>query len=97
MTSLGDVIRGLLAKAEKWRGRGINEADTRALFVEPLLGALGWDVDDLDAVRREHRVYTYLFDRRPSVQEPFLTPWSPVRADAAWAARLHPHLWCPYA
>jgi len=57
MTSLGDVIRGLLAKAEKWRNRGINEADTRALFVEPMLGALGWDVDDLDAVRREHRVY----------------------------------------
>jgi predicted transport protein len=57
MTTLGDVIRGLLAKAEKARDRGINEADTKALFVEPMLGALGWDVDDLDAVRREHRVY----------------------------------------
>jgi len=57
MTLLGDVIRGLLAKAERWRDRGINEADTKALFVEPMLGALGWDVDDLDAVRREHRVY----------------------------------------
>ncbi len=57
MTSLGDVIRGLLAKAEKARDSGINEAETRALFVAPMLRALGWDVDDLDAVRQEYRVY----------------------------------------
>lgn len=36
---------------------GINEADTKALFIEPMLGALGWDVHDLDAVNREYRVY----------------------------------------
>ncbi len=57
MTSLADVIRELLGKAEKWQGRAINEADTKALFIEPMLGALGWDVHDIDAVRREHRVY----------------------------------------
>jgi len=57
MTSLEDVIRGLLGKADRWRDRKINEADTKALFVEPMFVALGWDVDDLDAVRREHRVY----------------------------------------
>lgn len=44
-------------KADKWRDRDINEADTKALFIEPMLGALGWDIHDLDAVNREYRVY----------------------------------------
>lgn len=57
MSSLEDVIRELLGKADKWRDRSINEANTKALFVEPMLGALGWDVNDFDAVRREDRVY----------------------------------------
>lgn len=57
MTRLHDAIQRLLAKAEKWRDRSINEADTRALFIEPVLATLGWDVDDVDAVCREHRVY----------------------------------------
>ncbi|MDP2949187.1 MAG: DUF5655 domain-containing protein [Chloroflexota bacterium] len=44
-------------KAARWRDKGINEADTKALFIEPMLTALGWDVQDLDAVNREYRVY----------------------------------------
>lgn len=51
------TIQELLNKAEKWRDRGINEADTKALFIEPMLGVLGWDVHDLDTVNREYRVY----------------------------------------
>lgn len=57
MMVLRDAIRELLDKADRWRGQGINEADTKALFIEPVLGVLGWDVRDLDVVRREFRVY----------------------------------------
>ena len=57
MIAIRDAIRALLDKVDRWRERGINEADTRALLIEPMLGALGWDVHDLDEVNREYRVY----------------------------------------
>lgn len=34
-----------------------NEANTRALLIEPLLASLGWNLTDLDVVDREYRVY----------------------------------------
>jgi predicted type IV restriction endonuclease len=34
-----------------------NEANTKALLIEPLLAALGWDLGDLNQVDREFRVY----------------------------------------
>lgn len=56
--SLVDAIQKLLvtARALKASSAG-NEANTKALLVEPLLAALGWDTGDLEAVEREHRVY----------------------------------------
>lgn len=54
---LREAILGLLAKADKWSSSNINEANTKALFIEPLLHSLGWDVHDLDMVTREYRVY----------------------------------------
>jgi hypothetical protein len=35
----------------------LNEADTRALLVDPILAALGWAMDDPSQVRREFNVY----------------------------------------
>jgi len=57
MVDLLDVLQGLLDKADRYRDKGINEADTKALLIEPMLGALGWDLHDLEAVTREYRVY----------------------------------------
>jgi hypothetical protein len=54
MTLREDIVR-LLEKAHKWGD--VNEANTKSLFIEPLLRALGWNVDDLDVVTREYRVY----------------------------------------
>ena len=34
-----------------------NEADTRQVLVEPILGALGWDIMNTEQVRREYRPY----------------------------------------
>ncbi|MDD5317551.1 MAG: N-6 DNA methylase [Candidatus ainarchaeum sp.] len=36
--------------------KGLNEADTKAVFIEPLFEALGWDVRNLEEVSREESV-----------------------------------------
>jgi hypothetical protein len=58
-----DVIAKVLASAEKLKASGApNEANTKAILVEPMLAALGWDPGDLDHVTREVKVFegTYL-------------------------------------
>ena len=47
----------VLETAKKLKGAGGNEANTKALLIEPLLAALGWDTADLDQVEREYRVF----------------------------------------
>ena len=51
----GNVER-LLTVAEKLEATGGNEANTKALLIEPLLAALDWDTADLDQVEREYKV-----------------------------------------
>lgn len=57
--ALKDTIAEVLARAAELRsaGSGGNEANTKALLIEPMLQALGWDTADLGQVEREHRVY----------------------------------------
>lgn len=55
--TLGDEVKKVLAAAEKLKGPAGNEANTKALVIEPMLAALGWDTSDLDQVVREWRVY----------------------------------------
>src|ERR1700752_345609 len=47
--TLGDV-RKRIAKRPK-----LNENDTKATLIEPILSALGWDVHDVEEVAREHK------------------------------------------
>jgi hypothetical protein len=39
----------------KWRGQPIGEENTKTVLIEPILRALGWDIEDLDEVRKEYR------------------------------------------
>jgi predicted type IV restriction endonuclease len=56
--SVADSIPKALASVAKLEASGsINEANTKAHVVEPLLSALGWDPLDIDSVDREVRVY----------------------------------------
>lgn len=58
-----EAVAGVLAKAEKLKSMGAgNEANTKALLIDPLLVALGWDLGDVDVVAREVKVFdgTYL-------------------------------------
>lgn len=60
--SLPDAIANALVAGKKLRAPGAkNEANTKALIIEPLLAALGWDPADLDVVAREVKVYDGTF------------------------------------
>ena len=47
-------VRGVIDKVSD-RSDSLNEQDTKAAFIEPVLAALGWDVRDLDDVSRQYR------------------------------------------
>ena len=52
------VVQKALATAEQLQtAKAGNEANTKALIIEPMLAALGWDPTDLNQVEREYRVY----------------------------------------
>ncbi len=60
--SLNDAIAKALVASGKLKTSGAaNEANTKALMIEPLLAALGWDPTDLDVVEREVKVYDGTF------------------------------------
>ena len=60
--ALPETITAVLATAEKLKAStAANEANTKALLIEPLLGALGWSPTDLDVVEREVKVFDGTF------------------------------------
>jgi hypothetical protein len=78
MTSLPEGLwvtaQTVLERSREYDLSTLNEANTKALFIEPLLAALGWDVLDLNAVTREYSVfdgtfldYALLVEKRPAL------------------------------
>jgi hypothetical protein len=59
--SLRTAAETALQRARSADGSTLNEANTKALLIEPMLMALGWDMYDLEAVTREYRVYDGTF------------------------------------
>ncbi len=55
--SLAQTVEQALQPASRLKTSGGNEANTKALLIEPMLSALGWDTIDVDQVEREYRVY----------------------------------------
>ncbi len=57
MAELPDAIAGLTGKARRLLAKNgqVGEENTKAVLVEPMLQALGWDTHDLDEVQREFR------------------------------------------
>ena len=59
---LPETINEVLATAKKLKAStAANEANTKALMIEPLLGSLGWNPSDLDIVEREVKVFDGTF------------------------------------
>ena len=61
----------------KYRGQVIGESNTKSVLIEPVLRALGWDVEDLDEVRRECR-------RKPSHKRRIRRPDTPFAPARSW-------------
>jgi len=54
MDAIISCIENLRMKLDRHRKDGLNEYQTRIIFVDPLLEALGWDVRDPDEVELEY-------------------------------------------
>jgi len=54
MKDIVKCIESLRVQLERHRKEGLKEYPTRTIFIDPLLGALGWDVRDPDEVELEH-------------------------------------------
>lgn len=54
LASAVEVIRKRILQIRD-RKETIGEQNTKATLIEPLLGALGWDLQEIDEVRREYR------------------------------------------
>jgi len=54
MKEIAKCIQALRLQLERHRKGGLKEYPTRIIFIDPLLGALGWDVRDPDEVALEH-------------------------------------------
>jgi predicted transport protein len=60
--ALADAIPKALAAVAKLKASGTaNEANTKALAIEPMIVALGWDMTDIDTVDRELKVFDGTF------------------------------------
>ena len=53
--ALTDVLQTVKGKIKRYSTKGINEQDTKATLIQPVLRALGWDVEDLEDVQREYK------------------------------------------
>lgn len=54
MKEISKCIHALRVQLDRHRKGGLKEYPTRTIFIDPLLGALGWDVRDPDEVVLEH-------------------------------------------
>lgn len=56
MDDLETALARVRDRIVRHRGRGIGEQDTKAALIGPVLRALGWDTEDLEDVKLEHRL-----------------------------------------
>lgn len=76
MHDLNDALAEVRSRIGRYRGsRSLNEQETKATLIEPVLQALGWDVHDVEEVAYEYKVerrdrpvdYALLLDRTPAL------------------------------
>ena len=54
MSAVRDVLPVIRERIANLQGQGINEMSSRAVLINPMLKALGWDNEDLDQVQQEY-------------------------------------------
>jgi hypothetical protein len=56
VTALETILTQVRERIVRYRDSPIGEQDTKAALIDPVLRALGWDVEDLEEVQREYRL-----------------------------------------
>jgi hypothetical protein len=56
VADLDVALSSVRERITKFRGQSIGEENTKHALIEPVLRALGWDVEDLDEVRCEYKL-----------------------------------------
>lgn len=56
MNDLETILNSVRDRIAKFQGQSIGEENTKHALIEPVLRALGWDVEDLDEVRCEYKL-----------------------------------------
>jgi predicted transport protein len=90
MKNLAQQIREINSKLPTLRRKSLNEASTRTIVIEPILGALGWDIRDPDEVGIEYATvdkkpvdYALKINRKPELfveAKPLRDPLNDVKA-----------------
>ena len=55
MSALSEALDSVRAKIARYRGKDLNEQNTKTALIDPVLRALGWDVGDLEEVQQEYK------------------------------------------
>ena len=55
MSALSEALENVRAKIARYRGKELNEQNTKTALIDPVLRALGWDVGDLEEVQQEYK------------------------------------------
>lgn len=58
VTTLAKTLTDVRARIRRLGSRRMNEENTKATLIEPVLRALGWDVEDVDEVQREFKAHS---------------------------------------
>ena len=56
MTTLASTLQDVRQRIQRAAKKPLNEENTKATLIEPVLRALGWNVEDVDEVVREYRL-----------------------------------------
>jgi len=56
MQNLAGTLAEVRRRIEQGAKRHLNEQNTKATLIEPVMRVLGWDVENIDEVQREFRV-----------------------------------------
>ncbi len=53
--NLDEVLAQVRERIARYRTQAIGEQNTKAALIEPVLRALGWDIEDIDEIQQEYR------------------------------------------
>ena len=55
MNDLSQTLSTVRRRITRYKSKSITEQDTKASLIDPVLRALGWDLEDLDEVKWEYK------------------------------------------